>query len=216
MDTGLLLAYVGACAALVAVPGPAVGYILVTSLRHGRRGGVAAALGIDTGNLTLALAAALGLSAVMSASATAFTVVKVAGAAWLLVLAVRAWLARTPGTVGDLTTTAPDGTPQRATRPGRLWWGGLLVGTLNPKTALFFLAFLPQFTTPDGAPVRTQLLVLGVVFCAVAVTGDLVWALAGAGLRRLVPRVRMAVLDRVSAATYAALGGLALAARRAV
>lgn len=225
----VLLAFVPACVALVAIPGPAVGYVVVASLRHGRRGGVAATLGIEAGNLVLAVAAALGLSAVMAASATVFTVVKVAGAAWLLWLAVRSWRARTPGTVAELGRTgaadvagaraADDPAAERAARaarPSRLWLGGLLVGSLNPKTALFFLAFLPQFVTPGTGAVTTQLLVLGAVFCTVATAGDLVWALAGAELRRWLPRVRMRVLDRVSAGVYAALGVVALTARRAV
>lgn len=90
------------------------------------------------------------------------------------------------------------------------------MAALNPKTALFFLAFLPSFVTLGGGPAPVQLAVLGAIFCLVATVGDLAWALPGAELRRLVPRLRLRVVDRVSAGVYAALGVLTLAARRAV
>lgn len=211
-----LLAFSAASAALVATPGPAVGVILATTLRRGRPAGLAAVGGVVTGNLGHTVAAVVGISALLAASATAFTVVKVAGAAWLLWLAVKAWRARTPGTVAGLGTdtgSEPDAT-DRARGLLTAYRGAALVGLLNPKAALFFLAFLPQFVRPDAGPVWAQLLVLGLVFTAVAAVGDTVWVLGGSALRRRLGRVRMIVVDRVSAGLFAAFAALTLATRR--
>ena len=91
----------------------------------------------------------------------------------------------------------------------------MLVGALNPKTAVFYLAFLPQFVTPGAGPVAAQLLELGVVFILLAAAVDAQWAIAGGSLRRLLPRLRMVVVDRVSGVVYTALAAVTLAARRA-
>ncbi|HQY34219.1 MAG TPA: LysE family translocator [Actinotalea sp.] len=208
--------------ALIVAPGPAVTFILATTLRRGRGAGLAATAGVELGNTVHVVAAAFGVSAVVAASATAFTVIKVAGAAWLLWLAVRAWLARTPGTLAQVGSPAGDGgaagvpTEDRAGGPagGASVRAGFLVGVLNPKTALFFLAFLPQFVRPDSGAAWTQMLALGLVFVALACVGDSMWALGGGALRRALPRVRMVVLDRLSAGVYAALGLVTLTARR--
>jgi threonine/homoserine/homoserine lactone efflux protein len=218
--------------ALIVVPGPSVGFILATTLRRGRSAGLRATAGIELGYLVHVAAAVVGVSAVIAASATAFTVVKVAGAAWLLWLAIRAWRARTPGTVdrwghdghgarpGHAPAANPagpagSGSPEPDAVPRRgEFRAGLLVGALNPKTALFYLAFLPQFVRPEAGPPWSQLLILGLVFIGLAWTVDSLWAIGGDGLRRLLPRVRLAVLDRVSAGVYAVLGLVTLAARR--
>jgi threonine/homoserine/homoserine lactone efflux protein len=91
---------------------------------------------------------------------------------------------------------------------------GLLVGALNPKTAVFYLAFLPQFVTPGAGPVWAQLLLFGLLFIALASVVDAQWAVAGGGLRRLLPSLRMRVVDRVSAGIYAVLAAVTLSARR--
>jgi threonine/homoserine/homoserine lactone efflux protein len=91
---------------------------------------------------------------------------------------------------------------------------GLLVGALNPKTAVFYLAFLPQFVTPGAGPVWAQLLVFGLLFIGLAALIDAQWAIAGGGLRRLVPSLRTRVLDRVSGVVYALLAAVTLSARR--
>jgi threonine/homoserine/homoserine lactone efflux protein len=209
-DVGTLGLFAAASLALIVVPGPSVGFILATTLRHGRRAGLAATAGVETGYGVHVLAAVAGVSAVVAASATAFSVVKVAGAAWLLWLAARAWRARTPGTLADAAAAEPARDGRH--RPFR---SGLLVGALNPKTALFYLAFLPQFVRPDAGPAPAQLLVLGLLFVALAWVVDSLWALGGDVLRRGLPRVRLRVLDRLSAAVYAALAAVTLTARRA-
>ncbi|MBX9244354.1 LysE family translocator [Actinotalea ferrariae] len=235
IDPPTLLAFALASAALVATPGPAVGVILATTLRRGRPAGLASVLGVATGNLGHTVAAVAGISALVATSATAFTVVKVAGAAWLLWLAVRALRARTPGTfasaaAGDRDGAAPDdaasegAAPDGAAQPGRptpssrrlldAYRAAALVGLLNPKAALFFLAFLPQFVRPGAGPVPAQMVVLGLLFTVIAALGDTLWVLGGTAARRVLGRVRMVVLDRVSAALFTAFAALTLAARR--
>lgn len=233
LDVQTLLAFSAASAALVATPGPAVGVILSTTLRRGRPAGMASVLGVVTGNLGHTVAAVVGISALLAASATAFTVVKIAGAAWLLWLAVRALRARTPGTFASAAAddaaaraeahAAGSDAPQLATTdaapprvPGLLsaYRAAALVGLLNPKAALFFLAFLPQFVRPGAGPVWSQMLVLGLLFTGIAGVGDTLWVLGGTAARRALGRVRMVVLDRVSAALFTAFAALTLAVRR--
>ncbi|MBB2925434.1 LysE family translocator [Cellulomonas cellasea] len=231
VPTDRLALFVVASVSLVLVPGPSVGFVVATTLRHGRRAGLAATAGVEVGYLVHVLGAVAGLSAVVVASASAFTAVKVLGAAWLVWLAVRAWRARTPGTLGDAGLpdggaadaaspgTARSGSPGHATRVsaghGGRFRAGLLVGALNPKTAVFFLAFLPQFVVPAAGPVWLQLLELGLVFIGLAWVLDSVWCVAGGALRDRLPGLRLRVLDRVSAGVYAALAAVTLTARRA-
>ncbi len=128
------------------------------------------ALGISAGGLVHVTAAAVGLSALIVSSATAFTVVKYAGAAYLIVLGLRRLLAR------DEPPEAAAGLPERSLR--RIFWQGAIVNVLNPKTALFFLAFLPQFVDPDAGAVALQVTVLGLMFVAIALVCDSGWGLA--------------------------------------
>lgn len=212
VPTDRLALFVVASVSLILVPGPSVGFIVTTTLRHGRRSGLAATAGVELGYLVHVLGAVVGLSAVVVASASAFTVVKVLGAAWLVWLAVRAWRARTPGTLGDAIAPGPDRSPGTL----RSLRAGLLVGALNPKTAVFYLAFLPQFVDRTAGPVWLQLLQLGLVFIALAWILDSGWCLAGGALRHRLPALRLRIVEKVSAGIYAALAGVTLAARRAV
>jgi threonine/homoserine/homoserine lactone efflux protein len=207
---GIVL-FLAASLPLVLAPGPAVAFVLATSVRSGRRAGLAAVAGVETGYLLHVAAAVAGVSAVIAASATAFTVVKVAGGLWLLVLAWRAWRSREVGTLAQVAAR-PAG---EVGRPARSCRRGLLGGALNPKTAVFYLAFLPQFVRADAGPVPVQLLVFGLLFLALAAVSDSCWALAGAGLARVLPRLRMGVLDRVSAGVFAVLAAVTLTTRRA-
>jgi threonine/homoserine/homoserine lactone efflux protein len=207
---GIVL-FLAASLPLVLAPGPAVAFVLATSVRSGRRAGLAAVAGVETGYLLHVAGAVAGVSAVIAASATAFTVVKVAGGLWLLVLAWLAWRSREVRTLAQVAAR-PAG---EVGRPARSFRRGLLVGALNPKTAVFYLAFLPQFVRADAGPVPVQLLVFGLLFLALAAVSDSCWALAGAGLARVLPRLRMRVLDRVSAGVFAALAAVTLTTRRA-
>jgi threonine/homoserine/homoserine lactone efflux protein len=178
-DAAKLALFVPAALALLVVPGPAVLYIVTQSVSRGRRAGLVSMLGVQTGGLVHVAAAALGLSALLASSAVAFSVVKYAGAAYLVFLGVRRLLARDDR--GDLALPG-DGTP------GRLYRQGVVINVLNPKTALFFLAFLPQFVDRSNGSVTLQLLVLGLLFVALATLSDGSYALvagtAGQRLRR--------------------------------
>ena len=202
-ETRALAVFALASLALAVVPGPAVLYIVAQSVPGGRRAGVVSALGISTGGLFHVLAAVIGLSAILAASAEAFTVVKLLGAAYLVWLGIRILLSRDERIGG------------RAVEPtlGRTYRRGVVVNVLNPKTALFFLAFLPQFVDPDGST-RGQLAVLGIVFVVIALTSDLVWALvagtAGGLLRR--SRTFLRVQRYVSGTIFVGLGALAATA----
>jgi len=137
---------------LLLVPGPAVLYIVAQSAEQGRSAGLASVAGVHVGTIVHIVAATVGLSALVVASATAFTVIKLAGAVYLIYVGVRKLLEReTPLRV------------QRRTR-ARLFAQGVVVNVLNPKTALFFLAFLPQFVDPDRGAVWSQVVTLGLVF----------------------------------------------------
>ena len=197
-----MLLFALASAALVAIPGPAVIYIVTRGVVHGRRGGLVSMFGVEAGNYVEVLAATVGLAAIVASSATAFTVVKYIGAVYLIWLGIRAFREG----VGAVAETAA---PQRSER--RLFWEGFAVGALNPKLAIFLLAFLPQFIDTAGGPVWLQTLVLGTIFSLCAVIGDTLFALAagtaGAGLRR-----RLASPGRLSWAAGAIYVGLGLAA----
>jgi threonine/homoserine/homoserine lactone efflux protein len=187
-----------AALALAVVPGPAVLYIVARSIDQGRMAGAVSALGIAVGGLIHATAATIGLSALLASSATAFAIVKYAGAAYLILLGVIRLLSREDATV-ELA-------PPRPRR--RLFRDGVVVNVLNPKTALFFLAFLPQFVDPDGTAAAAQIFVLGLIFVAIALASDSVWALTAGTLGGLLKRSRayLAVRRWVTGTVFVALG----------
>ncbi len=202
-----MLLFALASAALVAIPGPAVIYIVTRGVVHGRRGGLVSMLGVEAGNYVEVLAATVGLAAIVASSATAFTIVKYIGAVYLIWLGIRA-LREGVGAVAEAAA------PQRSER--RLFWEGFAVGALNPKLAIFLLAFLPQFIDPAVGPVWVQTLVLGTIFSLCAIAGDTLFALlagtAGTSLRR-----RLASPGRLSwvaGAVYLGLGVTAALADR--
>jgi threonine/homoserine/homoserine lactone efflux protein len=197
-----------ASVALAVVPGPAVAYIVTQSVDRGRRAGVVSALGIATGGFVHALAATAGLSALIASSATAFTAVKLVGAAYLVAIGIR----RMAGRGAEDDDVQPDPSRHR-----RLYAQGVVVNVLNPKTALFFLAFIPQFVSTGSGHVPVQVALLGAVFVAIALTSDLGYALLADLLaRRLRRGGRAARLRRLtSGGIFVALGITAAAARRA-
>lgn len=173
--------FLAAALVLAVTPGPAVLYIVTRSVDQGRRAGLASVLGIELGNLFHVFAAALGISAILMTSALAFEVVKYLGAAYLIYLGIRKLL--TPLQRGDVTVI-------RETKLRRAFSQGILVAILNPKTALFFLAFLPQFVDPGQGQVPVQSFALGLMFVCIALISDSCYALlagtAGGWLKRSV------------------------------
>jgi threonine/homoserine/homoserine lactone efflux protein len=168
-DTGTLAVFAAAAIALLVIPGPAVLYIVTQSIEHGRTAGLVSMLGIQTGGLVHVLAAALGLSALLMRSATAFEIVKFAGAGYLIFLGLRKLFSR------ERFETTSERPPRRL---DRLYRQGIVVNVLNPKTALFFFAFLPQFVDVDQGSVGLQIAVLGVFFLVLAIISDGMYALA--------------------------------------
>ena len=193
-DPTTLAVFTAAALALIVVPGPAVLYIVARSIDGGRRAGLVSALGIATGGLVHVTAAAVGLSGLVLSSATAFTAVKYAGAAYLVVLGIRRLLERDDARV-----------ELRERRLRRVYGQGVVVNVLNPKTALFFFAFLPQFVDLDAGHVTLQLIVLGLVFVVLAVVSDSGWALvAGSGAGWL--RRHLSLQRWVSGSVFIGLG----------
>jgi threonine/homoserine/homoserine lactone efflux protein len=196
-----------ASVALAIVPGPAVAYIVTQSIDQGRRAGIVSALGVASGGLVHVAAATVGLSALIASSATAFTVVKLVGAVYLIAVGIRRILA------GD-----SEEREQRALRAPlrRIYRQGVIVNILNPKTALFFLAFLPQFVDPDRGAVWPQVALLGIVFATVAVLSDMTYALVADAIAARIRRTGTGAKLRrwLTGGIFIALGITAAAARR--
>jgi threonine/homoserine/homoserine lactone efflux protein len=196
----MLGAFVLASLVLAVTPGPGVLYIVARTAAQGRRAGLASVAGVAAGNLGNAMGAALGLSALFAVSATAFAVVKWAGAVYLIWLGVQAL--RRPPTAGPSGRFEP-------LRLVRIWRDGFVVALLNPKTALFFAAFLPQFIDP-ATPTAPQAVLLGGLFVLIAALTDCGYVLlAGRAARAVTGRLaqRAAQLGRyATAATFIGLG----------
>ncbi|MGO8957421.1 MAG: LysE family translocator [Streptosporangiaceae bacterium] len=188
---------------LTVSPGPGVLYIVGRSVAGGRRAGLASMLGIETGEAVYIAGAALGITAVLATSALALSIVRYAGATYLIVLGVRAWRHR--------EGQEPGGKPEQGGHLGA-YGRGLTVQLLNPKVAIFFLAYFPQFIRA-GQAVAPQVLLLGAVYLAIAVACDSCYVLLASWLADRLARTERAQRRRarVNALTYFALAALALA-----
>jgi len=200
----LFSAFLVASFVLAVTPGPAVLYIVTRSLVQGRRSGLVSVASVALGNLGNAFAASVGLAALFAVSALAFSVVKYAGAAYLVYLGVR-MLRSVPA---ETPATVPAAAPLR-----RVFRDGFVVALLNPKTTIFFAAFLPQFLSPDAAPMF-QSMSLGALFVAIAAMTDCLYAFAagalaptlrGSGVRRLGRRLGGSVF--IGLGVFTALAG---------
>jgi threonine/homoserine/homoserine lactone efflux protein len=185
-DPGTLALFALAAITLLVIPGPAVLYIVTRSVDQGRAAGLASVCGVHAGTMVHVGAAALGLSALLVSSATAYHAVRWFGAAYLVWLGVRRLLAR--------DEPSRPATDPRGSRPGlrRIFAQGVVVNVLNPKTALFFFAFLPQFVDTSRGSVPFQVLVFGVAFVLLGLLSDGAYALlaaTGAGWLRRRPGV---------------------------
>jgi threonine/homoserine/homoserine lactone efflux protein len=200
-DAPRLALFFAAAAALLLTPGPAVLYIVARSGEQGRRAGLLSALGIGLGTLVHVAAAALGLSALLVSSALAFSTVKYLGAIYLIFLGVR----RLTGKNGP--ENSHEARPPASKR--RIFAEGILVNVLNPKTALFFLAFLPQFVDP-ARPMAAQIGSLGLLFAILGVVSDSGWAIAAGSAAGWLRRTRVARRQRyVTGGIYIGLGLMA-------
>ena len=172
-----LLLFVSAALVLLAIPGPAVFYIVGRSIGQGRSAGLVSALGIGAGTLVHVAAAAVGLSALLMSSAVAFSFVKYLGAAYLIYLGIQK--------LRNQDSFHPTEESARSSL-SHIFAQGIIVNVLNPKTALFFFAFLPQFVDPARGSVALQILFLGTLFAVMGVASDSLWALfAGTVAQRL-------------------------------
>ncbi len=184
----MLMAFLAASLVLAVVPGPGVLYIVVRTLTQGRTAGLASVAGLALGNFGNALGASIGLAAVLAVSSAAFLVVKWTGALYLIWLGVRAIRRPVRATDPSVATARAD--------VRRVFSDGFIVALLNPKTAVFFAAFLPQFMGTESIPVL-QGMVLGGLFVAIAAVTDTLYVLAaGTGARALASHASAASAGR--------------------
>lgn len=198
-DSAKFTLFFVAALVLVVTPGPAVLYVVTRSVDQGRAAGVISVLGVGIGNFVHVIASALGLSAVLASSALAFSILKYAGAAYLIFLGVRKLLS-TSVAAGSLTL-------RQASR-GAIFRQGVIVAALNPKTALFFLAFLPQFTDPALGAAWWQFVVLGSITVLLGVTSDSCYALLSGSAANWLRR-KKSFLEKekyISGTVYCGLG----------
>ena len=190
--------FVIASVVVLLIPGPAVIYIVTRSIDQGRKAGIVSALGAATGNSVHVFAAAFGLSALLASSAIAFSVVKYLGAAYLIYLGIKRLLSK--------DEVEDDGAPKASL--SKIFRQGVVICILNPKVALFFLAFFPQFLDPAAAHPILQLMVLGATFVGLGVLTDGAYAVAAGSLGSVVRgKRRTAQVQRyVAGGTYVALG----------
>lgn len=195
-----LLLFAVATVLLTASPGPGVLYVAARSLAQGRRAGFASMFGIEFGEVVWIIAAATGVAALLSASIGALTALRYGGAAYLIYLGIQRWRQ-----VGAVELPPP-------ARLGRMFAQGFVTQLLNPKVAVFFVAFLPQFLN-TSQPIAPQVTLLGVVYIAIAVAIDTTYVLTAAAISRRFIQSRTAQrrTGRFAAATYVALGAAAAA-----
>ena len=189
--------FIPATIVLLAIPGPAVLYVITTSVEGGRRNGLLSVAGVHLGSMVHITAAVLGVSALIVSSAIAFSAVKYVGAAYLVFIGIKKFF--------EKDETEPEARPPKSGR--RVFTQGVIVNVLNPKTALFFLAFLPQFVDPDR-PVWTQTIVLGLCWIVLGVLSDGAYALAGGTIGGFIRRRRRTV-RYASGGIYIGLGAVA-------
>jgi len=199
-----LLLFIAAGWLLNLTPGPDVLYIVTNSLRSGARAGIVAGLGITAGCFVHIFAAAVGVGALLATSATAFTVLKWIGAAYLLWIGAKILFSKAPQASTDLVAVAAAEVPKPLKA---IFLGGFWTNVLNPKVAIFFLAFVPQFIAPGTENKALAFVLLGVLFNLNAIPVNSGWALAAAWMaRRDAVQRGMHWLDRAAGAMFIAFG----------
>ena len=202
LDLSTLSLFIAGAAILLVTPGPAVLYIVARSIEQGRLAGVISVLGIGIGGLFHVAAAALGISALLASSAVAFSLVKYAGAAYLIYLGIRTLMKKPPLDVNIESANLSDKGLWRA------FYQGIVVQVLNPKSALFFLAFLPQFVDPARGSATVQIILLGLIFVVMAIVSDGVYALLAGTVGSWLKQNRgfLSMQRYLTGSTYIALG----------
>ncbi|HIE60446.1 MAG TPA: LysE family translocator [Microbacterium sp.] len=195
-----LLAFMLTSLVIIVIPGPSVLFVIGRAIALGRRAGVLSVVGNALGTIPAVIAVAFGVGAIVASSVVAFTVIKIAGALYLVYLGIQA--------IRHRHAHIP-GIQQRPTRARRLLAEGFIVGLTNPKTIAFFVAVLPQFVDPTAGPVWMQLLLLGLVFEALALASDSIWALAAGTARAWFARSprRISTLSATGGVMMIGLGG---------
>ena len=198
-DTTSLLAFVAAALVVLLIPGPGVMYVVARSLSQGQRAGLVSVVGLSSGAFVHVIAATVGLSALLLASAAAFGVVKLLGAGYLIYLGIRAVLSRHESV--ELEAPTP-----RSLR--RVFTDGVVVSVLNPKVAVFFLAFLPHFADPSRGNVSVQIFMLGLLYCLLSLCTDGAYAVLAGRLRGWMrgPMARGPLPRYLSGVVYIGLG----------
>ncbi|AYY12174.1 LysE family translocator [Actinobacteria bacterium YIM 96077] len=208
--TSSLLTFATAAVVLIAIPGPTVLFVVSRALAYGRRAALLTVVGGAVGSFALAVAVAVGIGAIVRTSALAFTIVKMAGAAYLVYLGVRAFRQR-----HALHSAFNADTSVVSDR--RTWWEGFVVSVTNPKSAVFFAAVLPQFVEPQAGSPALQMLTFGAIFTLIALACDSVWGVTAGAVRAWFARSarRLELVGGAAGLTMVGLGvGLALTGRK--
>lgn len=180
IDQATLITYVAIVLGFVFIPGPATLLTIARATTSGTRVGIATGAGITAGDIVHTLLAVVGISAIIATSAVLFSIIKYMGAAYLIYLGIKAIIEKNPSSLGgkgQMPITAPQAFRQ-----------AILAEMLNPKTALFFLAFLPQFVKPENGSVVAQLTILGVLFAFIGFFSTIVFAISAGGLGNFLRR----------------------------
>ncbi len=201
-----IIAFAIASLALLVIPGPAVLYVINRSIADGRSTALAAVAGLEIGNFVHVIAATLGLSAVIAASATAFGIVKWIGAGYLVIIGLRT-LSRKPQAMEVQTSSLSR---------GKSFTQGIIVNTFNPKVALFFLSFLPQFIETEKGSTAVQSLILGSIFVLLGMCSDGLYAILASALRGPLLRGKSLpfVQRYVAGSVFVLLGVIAASTKR--
>jgi len=202
MSTDRLLAFAALSFLLIVIPGPSVLFVIGRALAQGRRAALTTVVGNTLGAYLLVVAVAFGIGSVVERSVLVFTVLKLAGAVYLVYLGVKAWRER-----GSLRAAFAGG--EVPAHSGlRTFWEGFAVGVTNPKTIVFFAAVLPQFVDRDSGHVTVQMLLLGLVFNVIALASDSVWGLVASTARGWFARSprRLSMVGGVGGLTMIGLG----------
>ncbi|MRG28415.1 LysE family translocator [Laceyella tengchongensis] len=198
MQFSTIWLFIIATTTLLIIPGPAVLYIMARSIDQGKKAGLLSVLGVSLGGAVHVLAGAIGVSAILMTSATAFNIVKYLGAAYLIYLGCK-----TLFSTADLTASEKQsGTRKTACK---IFCESALVEIMNPKTALFFLAFFPQFISPSAGSVTVQFVLLGTIFVILALISDGLYAILAASIMKRI-QVSSRMQNRITGYLYLALG----------